>query len=516
MTLNTFKKTQGFQTAFEAFFVVIFAAFWVHFILSITPGNYYSVDDVNFFAPLISEYLTTNDSSLWLKAQGPHLHFFYKFQTLVSMRYFGWSTHFTQTLGLVCLIIFGWAYRHKNPRLETYLDTQLITVRYKIYGQLLLVLFCNVVFLTILLGYVNKRSFEYHMLALNNPALLVLGAICLYNYAKILTNPKTLVSSAFLIFGITSFCIIWILATAFNYFILVAISVMFLVIIGPAVVKTLASNSKPKRKIEILIALLKDYVSAILSILYFAVLTLAYYIVASSSGVNGGAGNFSLSLKMFLDLAYSSTGLNGFPGFQQSDLISYSAFILIILATSLILLSKRLAVVEKLFFIGVITFIISFAIGSAWLRGEGVILAPRYIFSFSFFWMTVAWLLGKILLSNLNLDKNLKILPRVNGEKFTAFLIMSFMLFVGFSGMVKTGESVKFLKGYYKSRIHIALYTPLYEIDDDQLRASIFCNLPIEQCKTQILRMRCFANSLGGEFCSIGKQDDLIQALSDL
>lgn len=516
VNLNNLRKIQGFQTLFDGVFIVVFTAFWLHFILAITPGNYYSADDVNFFAPLASEYLKTNDQSFWIKAQGPHLHIFYKFQTVISMKYFGWSTYFTEILGLFCLIAFGWVIRHKNFNNNIYLNPELIQFRSEKYYRALLMVFCNLVFLTVLLGYVNKRSFEYHMLALNNPTLLVLGAICLYSFAKVLTVSKSLKSPPFLIFNISSFLMIWVLATAFNYFFLLAIGVMFALKIGPVALKSLLVYFKHDRNHRTLVAPIIEYKAAILAVLYFSTLTFVYYLVASGSGVTGAKGSFALSLKFFLNLAYSSTGLNSFAGFQQTPLISYSALILAILVIFLILFSKRLETIDKLFFIGVITFVLSFAVGSVWLRGAGVVLAPRYIFSFSFFWMAAAWLLGKMLFSDFTVQNNAKAVFVLKGEKIAILLIMLVMLFVSVAGMMKTSESVKFLKAYYQARIHTALYTPLDEVSEPDLKAAIFCNLPMSQCKTQILRMRCFANSLGGEFCTIGTQDELIKALDKL
>ncbi len=502
------------QNILTGVLVIALASLWLHFILAITPGNYYTADDVNFFAPLISEYLATGDNSLWLKPQGPHIHIFYKFQTLISMKYFGWSTHFTEVLGLITLVGFGWFFKHKEAELAT--GSQIAKSKRQMHIQSFTFFFCNIVFLAVVLGHMNKRSFEYHMLALNNPTLLCLGGICLFSFAQLLTEKKPFTLMPFIAFAVSSFLLIVVMATAFNYFVLLALLIMSLVAAGPSLLTALMNIIRRRETGSSLLKWFVTYRAAFLAGVYFSILTLIYYALASGEASRPAAGGLSLSLKFFSDLAFSSTGLTGFPGLKQSASLSYGVLALAILVSGLIFKSNHVRRIDKVFFTGVICFVISFAIGSSWLRGQNVVLAPRYIFSFSFFWIAVAWILGRLILSTVAGHQTTKRTHRSNVETVISATILLTMLVFCFNGMQKTMSSVKFLKKYHQARVHTALYTPLDEIEDNDLKASVFCNLKSDQCTTQVLRMRCFANSLSGEFCATGTQEQLITALDKL
>ena len=378
-------------------FALIFAFIWLHFILDTMPAGFYSGDDINFFSPLISEFAATGDLSLLFEPQGPHMHLFYKLQTYLSMNYFGWNPHLTPALGLLLLLGLAWTFSLRKINMTDNFVGKKESFRVYLFWMI-----ANLGFVCVILGHLNQRSFSYHMLSLNNPVLIGLGAVCLYKFAKLLNNPGHWQFVTLGVFSFASLLFIWGLSTAFNYFLLAALAFMAFIIAGPTFVKALINVIFRHQKPYGIVNWLRDYRSAMVGGCLFTFLTLLYYVIVSGAGGNTGLSLSSISPSFILDISYASAGWVFLTGKYAIAAKSIVTLVFALAVSLIIFFTRRISRNDKLFFTGVIVFILFFGLGTVMLRGNNAILLPRYVAVFGLFWIAATWALGRVSIEKLH------------------------------------------------------------------------------------------------------------------
>jgi len=216
--------------------------------------------------------------------------------------------------------------------------------------------------------------------------------------------------------------------------------------------------------------------------------------------------------------AYATTGLTAILTQKFSILKGFVALFLILLSSATVFLSPNVSRTNKLFFFGICILILTFGIGVIWLRGDALLLAPRYAYVFSLFWVAIVWILGGSLISSKKQSTNSRTQSSWLGSVCTGISGLILMIFICLSIFsIKTGlDHNGSLRQYYAPRINVALYIPLNELDPDALKKSIRCNRSSDVCMENLLRMRCFANNVRENVCSAGTADDMRKAIDSL
>lgn len=498
-----------FSSIISCFTIIGYTLFWLKLVLTVRSPELHYGDDINFFGPLISQYILTGDESLLLKAQGPHLHFFYKLQTYISMKYFDWNAALSPLLGVLVMAFSAKYLLHRTE--SCYKDQNDKGTKWSSLKTALPIVLINMAFVTTFMGLMNFRSLDNHILALNNPVTFALSVSCIFYYVKILCDEKKL--SSILVFLLVATLYIWLLATALSYFLLIGLFSAAIFISVPDFIRLLRAGRSQKNSLASIVLLwYRKYTMALLAGLYFCLMLVLYSTLTRGNLADDIPSG--LSGRFFIDLGVSSLGISEYiesPALYNTA--GLGSLFLAIISLSLIFYTKRITSSQKALLCGLMLTLLSLAVGTEFLRGEGAVVSPRYTYFFVMFWVAIIWYLGLTVLPRNSLAEG-----RISGtlERFLPYysgVILSFALIfnvVFFSKMLD--NSISYKKSY-NGRAIVILVQPLKTLTPKDIKIATNCILKETDCYRELLRVRCFAQARNTNICVSDKVRQLERQL---